>query len=834
MQTSVAPRSRATRFIAVTIAALVVAVVAMLIFGVPALADTTFTFDGGGWGHGIGLSQWGSRGYALQGKTYDWILKHYYQGTSLKTMAAVTVKVNLEDNASARSQWQIKAGSSTALTVAQISDNTKKVTLDATNRYWITTANGNVSVRKDSVDSAGVHKPGALVKVFSGAAYASAGGFVQIVDQSGPFNHNGIVWRGTIRFFPSSTTASTSKAVNWVHIEDYLKGVVPRESPSSWPAEALKAQAVAARSYVYQDAKNSRVIYCTTMSQVYNGYAHWTDRSEADSTNAAILATNGKVVWYGSETQPVKTFFFSSSGGHTANVEDVWTSSDPKPYYTGVVDADQADPNYRWTVGPLTSAYVTDKVRTKDANGVPGLDYSEPSPATITGMTLERASSGYTHHITLKWSNGATHRIVGDTLRGALSMKSTHFSLRPIWTSREQTDSHLAWAGVWSNVSRTTDWGGSSRRSKAAESRLWVTYKGTGFAWVGTKSLAFGKAAVYIDGAYKTTVDLYSAKTLDRQTLYSISGQADATHTASIRVLGTKRASATGTWVDVDRVMVKSGSLVQATVPTTRAEDTSASLLRFGSGWSTWTWTYNGEARSALTTKSAKHRLVVSFVGDRIRWLSRTSSNRGIARVYVDGAAAVTVDTYSAAPQEAAVVWQSTALPWGSHTVVIEATGSHSAVSTDSWVLMDRFDLPGGAVRPASPRTTRTEESATSGMTWNGYWKQAIGSAYSGGSARYSATSGAGVTVSFTGTAVTWRGVRGPSLGKAAVYLDGKLISTVDCYSASTSRQVGLFSRTALSAGSHTLRVVALHQKSSSATGYNVYVDAFDVAGWIP
>ena len=214
----------------------------------PALADTTFRITGGGWGHGIGLSQYGSRGYALQGKTYDWILAHYYQGTRLVTKPSVTIKVNLDAKANARSQWWIKSGTSTALTVIQVSDSTVRVSLDATGTYWITTSNGNTRVHKDQTYLDGTttkHRPGAIIKSFSGACYATSGSMVRIVGASGPFGHTGVNWRGKIRFVPSSSSSSVSKAVNYVSIEQYLYGVVPRESPSSWPAEALKAVVVA-------------------------------------------------------------------------------------------------------------------------------------------------------------------------------------------------------------------------------------------------------------------------------------------------------------------------------------------------------------------------------------------------------------------------------------------------------------------------------------------------------------------------------------------------------------------------------------------------------------
>ena len=127
-------------------------------------------------------------------------------------------------------------------------------------------------------------------------------------------------------------SGSGFKVVNRLLLEGYLRGVVPRESPSSWPQAALRAQAVAARSYAVRGIKDQGDfdLYCTVASQVYNGYD-----GEADSTNAAVKATAGVVPTSGG--RPIVAYFFSTSGGHTENIENVWGGS-PVPYLKGVSD----------------------------------------------------------------------------------------------------------------------------------------------------------------------------------------------------------------------------------------------------------------------------------------------------------------------------------------------------------------------------------------------------------------------------------------------------------------------------------------------------------------
>lgn len=121
--------------------------------------------------------------------------------------------------------------------------------------------------------------------------------------------------------------------VNDVNFEEYLYGVVPSESPSSWPMEALKAQAVAARNFaVLNISKHSKYGFdlCDTQDcQVYKGLSQ-----ETDATNQAVNQTENKLIYY--NDKPINAFYHSSSGGHTENSENIFSS--PLPYIIGVDD----------------------------------------------------------------------------------------------------------------------------------------------------------------------------------------------------------------------------------------------------------------------------------------------------------------------------------------------------------------------------------------------------------------------------------------------------------------------------------------------------------------
>ena len=126
-------------------------------------------------------------------------------------------------------------------------------------------------------------------------------------------------------------------------LDDYLQGVVPAESPASWPAEALKAQAIAARTYAITTAKSDGFDhYADTRSQVYKGVG-----IETAATNAAVAATRGQIVTY--DGRPVVTYFFSTSGGRTEDVENTTLGTEPKPWLKSVEDEfDSVSPRHRW------------------------------------------------------------------------------------------------------------------------------------------------------------------------------------------------------------------------------------------------------------------------------------------------------------------------------------------------------------------------------------------------------------------------------------------------------------------------------------------------------
>jgi len=286
----------------------VVGLALLLLGAVPSRAgageSTLFNVGGRGWGHGIGMSQYGAYGYAKHGWTYKPILRHYYTGIRFGKTSNRTVRVLLasgQANARVSSTRAFKAsggGRNVSLPAGKVA------TLTWSNSPYRVTAGGRSWVFTGPVTFVPGSQP---LRLYNR-------------NQNGwPAGTSGARYRGNLRVVRAS---GAFRIVNHVKLEGYLRGVVPRESPSSWPREALRAQAVAARSYAVRGIKGGDTydLFCTAASQVYNGYD-----GEAASTNAAVAATAGVVPTYGGRA--IVAYFFSTSGGRTENIENVWGGS---------------------------------------------------------------------------------------------------------------------------------------------------------------------------------------------------------------------------------------------------------------------------------------------------------------------------------------------------------------------------------------------------------------------------------------------------------------------------------------------------------------------------
>lgn len=349
----------------------------------PAGSGALFLFSGHGWGHGVGMSQYGAYGYAENGWTYDQILAHYFPGTTLGPAPTSTIRVLLADKKK-------------ALTVA--SDQPILVTdgLGATHTLPAgkTKLGPALSVAVDGQPAAPLPAPLTLA--------ASSGSTLTL----------GRAYRGQILV---DVVDGKLRAVDIVGLEQYLDGVVPAEMPASWAPQALEAQAVAARSYALatRAAAAPFDVYADSRSQMYLGVA-----AEKPSTTAAVDATAGQVLYYGAKV--ATTYFSSTSGGQTESAADVW-GGQAVPYLISVPDPfDAISPFHDWGPVPVTARTIAQKLK------VPGrvVDAATTPNPTGRAATLDVSSLR-----TAAATTPDVKRVPATSARTTLGLRSTWFDV---------------------------------------------------------------------------------------------------------------------------------------------------------------------------------------------------------------------------------------------------------------------------------------------------------------------------------------------------------------------------------------------------------------------
>ncbi|HKH17061.1 MAG TPA: SpoIID/LytB domain-containing protein [Solirubrobacteraceae bacterium] len=290
-------------------------------------AAKRFTIRGAGFGHGVGMSQYGAMGYASHGWDYKAILGHYYTGTRLGV---------LKEPREVRVLLQSTSGSAAFSGASRAGGRT----LSPTKAYR---ARGRAGGQVELLSARGR----SLATVVA-PLRVTGPGLLTLKGRAGNGRTDG-AYRGALEF--RGGTFGGVNAINALAVDEYVKGVIPLESPASWPIEALKAQAVAARTYALTTSKGGAGFehYPDTRSQVYGGAG-----AEQPSTNAAADATARQLVTY--DGTPVPTYFFSTSGGRTEDVENTTLGTEPKPWLRSVEDEyDSVSPKHRW--GPILMSY---------------------------------------------------------------------------------------------------------------------------------------------------------------------------------------------------------------------------------------------------------------------------------------------------------------------------------------------------------------------------------------------------------------------------------------------------------------------------------------------
>ncbi|MFC0316204.1 SpoIID/LytB domain-containing protein [Gordonia phosphorivorans] len=341
--------------------------------GVTLSVNSPLTLQGKGHGHGRGMGQWGAYGYAKQGWNADKILRHYYGNTTAGKVdnPDVTVSLSERNSVNVRADAGAKVGGQTVAPgqAVRLSGGNATIT-DGCNGAVVKT----VPAQWVEPIHAGPNRPANELLTFC----------------------DGGKYRGALGFGPDGVA-------NKLNVDDYVKGVIPKESVPAWADsggfEALKAQAVAARSYVLAGLASGRKMNNTQQSQVYHGVS-----GEDPRTNRAADATAGQVRMRGGK--PALTEFSASTGGYTAGGD-----------FPAVLDeGDRVSPNHRWTAtvspGSIASAFGVGALRSFEVIEANGLG----------------EGSGRVGKVRVVGSN-RTVEATGDEVRQKLQLKSDWFSV---------------------------------------------------------------------------------------------------------------------------------------------------------------------------------------------------------------------------------------------------------------------------------------------------------------------------------------------------------------------------------------------------------------------
>ena len=370
-----------------------IALVVALSSAAAAQSSATFVIKGKGWGHGLGLAQYGAYGFARDGgRNYGWILNHYYRGTTLGTAGVGRVRVLLADRVG-----QLSVGSRAAFSVRDANGRTFNLragTYVLGSPLRVRTASG----QRRRLASPVRFRPGPAVLRLSGNPY-----------------------RGVLHV---RTRSGRLSAVNDIGLEPYIKGVIAWEMPASWHPQALRAQAVVARTYGLISRKSGAWfdLYDDTRSQVYGGVRaeHPRTNNAVDASRGEVVRSNGALAW---------TVYHSTSGGMTASRRDEW-GPPGIPYLVSVDDPhDDLSPHHRW--GPADGDDDCPNAG-RDCVWTAGAlkrELGSRAPASIRDFAVRvRNSSKRVARARLSGPSGS-RSISGATLRTVLGLRSTWFSI---------------------------------------------------------------------------------------------------------------------------------------------------------------------------------------------------------------------------------------------------------------------------------------------------------------------------------------------------------------------------------------------------------------------
>jgi alpha-galactosidase len=307
------------------------------------------------------------------------------------------------------------------------------------------------------------------------------------------------------------------------------------------------------------------------------------------------------------------------------------------------------------------------------------------------------------------------------------------------------------------------------------------TFKGTGVDMITEKDSAQGNVDIYMDGVFKQTVSTYNATRLVQQTVYSINGLSNASHT----IIGVKK---TGTYMLLDKLVFSVAAPIQV-------NDTDAGITYSGA------WTLNGSRGfgdnqdNVHYTSTNNDYFQYTFNGTGVDVVTEKDSSQGNVDTYVDGVFKQTVSTYNATRLVQQTVYSISGLTSGSHTIKgIKKTGTY--------MLLDKFNITGG--------TKIQYNNTAAGIAYTGTWSLNDNRGFGdyNNDVHFTATNNDYFQFTFTGTGIEWITEKEAGQGDVDIYVDNVLKQTVSTYNATRLTQQSLYSISGLTNASHTFKTM--------------------------
>ena len=383
----------------------------------------TFAFQGSGYGHGVGMSQIGARAKALAGESATAILQYYYTGTIVETVTDTQIlRINLGNLLTSAKLRSDSKGAELQLFAGDLGETqtaTPLLTFPSKTSLNLNISDGLIAISTTRGTTTKAITTGSSFTLrWSGTRYHDGSPTVISLTTNGAtkkYRHGQI----SLKVIRDKTLGKRLAIINSVRLQDeYLWGI--GEVPSSWPTQALEAQAIASRTYAY--AKSTKIrsacdchLYATISDQTFAGYSKESEPRFGEIWKAAVNRTAGSIITY--EGRPITAYFSSSSGGTTETSEHAWGTA--TPYTVSVPDSASVDV----ALNPRFASWTREIPQAVVAQA-----FALPDVISLT--VLSNNPAGSVALIQAISSDGSFAVLRGETFRSRSKLPSAWFSLK--------------------------------------------------------------------------------------------------------------------------------------------------------------------------------------------------------------------------------------------------------------------------------------------------------------------------------------------------------------------------------------------------------------------